>query len=105
MREQVVSNAMVLALAQLFELALAVALAVGAQADALDARVVLGEPGSALRQALGLDLLEGILVLLPWLQVRGMILGEVLEEGRAVREAHRFNQALEDNKKQRLSVK
>eukprot|EP00928_Gymnodinium_smaydae_P091293 TRINITY_DN749_c0_g1_i2.p1 TRINITY_DN749_c0_g1~~TRINITY_DN749_c0_g1_i2.p1 ORF type:complete len:106 (-),score=5.65 TRINITY_DN749_c0_g1_i2:194-511(-) len=87
--EQIVRNAVVLALAQLLELPLAVPLAVGAEADALDAGVVLGEPAAALRQALRLNLFERILVLLARLEMRSMILGEVLEEGRAVREAHR----------------
>merc|ERR1740123_2584629 len=81
-------DAVVLALGQLLELALAVAPAVGPEADALHALVVLREPGGAVHQALGLQLVQRVLELLTGLQVRRMVLREVLEEGRAVGEAH-----------------
>merc|ERR1719336_1704431 len=79
---------MVLALRKLFKLSFAVALAVGAEADPGDALVVLRHPRGAMNQAPRTDLVERVLQLLARLQVRGVVLREVLEERRAVGEAH-----------------
>merc|ERR1740121_543162 len=86
--EQLVRNAMVLALGQLLELALAIAPAIGAETDALHTLVVFRQPGGAMHQALGLQLIQRILELFTRLQVRRMVLREVLKEGRAVGETH-----------------
>eukprot|EP00413_Alexandrium_margalefii_P045927 CAMPEP_0204604690 /NCGR_PEP_ID=MMETSP0661-20131031/58024_1 /ASSEMBLY_ACC=CAM_ASM_000606 /TAXON_ID=109239 /ORGANISM="Alexandrium margalefi, Strain AMGDE01CS-322" /LENGTH=141 /DNA_ID=CAMNT_0051615873 /DNA_START=62 /DNA_END=485 /DNA_ORIENTATION=- len=88
-RKELMGDAMVLALGQLFELTLAIPLAVGAAADPRDALVVLEEPRVARGEALWLELVQHVLHLLGVLEVRRVVLGEVLEEGRAVREAHR----------------
>mmetsp|Transcript_34722 Transcript_34722/g.68531 ORF Transcript_34722/g.68531 Transcript_34722/m.68531 type:complete len:159 (+) Transcript_34722:71-547(+) len=86
--EELVSNAVVLALRKLLILALAVALSISAHADASDALVVLHEPRMALREAFWLQLVKLIFDLLSMLQVWGMVLREMLEERWAVGEAH-----------------
>eukprot|EP00404_Azadinium_spinosum_P018279 CAMPEP_0180498546 /NCGR_PEP_ID=MMETSP1036_2-20121128/43394_1 /TAXON_ID=632150 /ORGANISM="Azadinium spinosum, Strain 3D9" /LENGTH=129 /DNA_ID=CAMNT_0022507189 /DNA_START=29 /DNA_END=415 /DNA_ORIENTATION=- len=90
MGEKLVRHAVILALGQLLELALAIALPVGAHADPLHTLVVLMEPGMAMTEAPRTDLVERVLVLLAMLQMRGMVLREMLEEGRAVGERHRW---------------
>eukprot|EP00442_Polarella_glacialis_P006397 CAMPEP_0115091786 /NCGR_PEP_ID=MMETSP0227-20121206/26331_1 /TAXON_ID=89957 /ORGANISM="Polarella glacialis, Strain CCMP 1383" /LENGTH=117 /DNA_ID=CAMNT_0002483387 /DNA_START=21 /DNA_END=371 /DNA_ORIENTATION=- len=86
--EDLVRDAVVLAHRQLLILALAVALSIGSHVDPCHAVIVLGQPGVAAGQASWPDLVHRVLVLLPWLQVWGMVLREVSEELGAVREAH-----------------
>ena len=86
--EDLMRDAVVLAHRQLLKLALAVALAVGTHGDSLDAGIVLLQPIGAAREASRLDLIQRVLVLFAWFQVGRMVLWEMQEELRAVREAH-----------------
>ena len=86
--EDLMRDAVVLAHGQLFKLPPAIALAVGAHADAFDTGVVLLKPIRTARQATRFDLIQRVFVLLARLEVGRMVLREVQEELGAVGEAH-----------------
>ena len=79
-----VGDAMVLATAEFLILSLTVALAVGPQAEAHHACIVLVEPVRTRSETFRFELVNRILVFLTSVQMRGVILGEVGEELRAV---------------------
>lgn len=86
--KDLVGDTVVLTHRELLELAPAIAFAIGAHVDAHDAIVVLRQPILTAGQTLGLDFIQGVLVLLPRLQVWRMVLGKVRKELRAVGVAH-----------------
>lgn len=83
-REELVDNAVVLALGQLIELALVIAASFRAQAGAVHALVVPVKPRGAMRQATGVHLAQRALQLPPKLEVWRVAHREVLEECCAV---------------------
>merc|ERR1740121_2854851 len=89
---------MLLALGQLLELPLTIAPAIRTHADTLHALVVLRQPRGAMHQALGPQLIERILELLAGLQMRRVVLREVLKERRAVGEAHLERKAVHERR-------
>merc|ERR1719329_1856963 len=86
--EDLVGDAVVLAHAQLLKLAFAVALAISAHCQTVDTSIVLGEPACARCEAARLNVLQWIHKLFALVDVRSVVLREVLEERWTVGKAH-----------------